>query len=298
VIVAAGSDALSGINKTEYRLGNGSWVTYTMPLTISSEGVTTVTARSVDNAGNKGAESTAEAKIVKSPPTTPVIILQSGGWTPGPVAFEITGSTGYGDFKYEYSIDDGPFTEGNSGEITKEGTSTITARAVNIFGQQSAENNEMVTIDHTEPTVNVTPNGHDWSSEAIKVDVTVSDDLSGIKPNSTYYKITSSPEQPHDWEVLNDSEIVISAEGQRYIHVKATDNAGNTTMYSNNSFKIQNQPVAPVGVKAINVQNDQVTVSWDLPDGSIYTDGYVYELTNNTTGATFQKVYPENSATD
>lgn len=298
VIVAAGSDALSGINKTEYRLGNGSWVTYTMPLTISSEGVTTVTARSVDNAGNKGAESTAEAKIVKSPPTTPVIILQSGGWTPGPVAFEITGSTGYGDFKYEYSIDDGPFTEGNSGEITKEGTSTITARAVNIFGQQSAENNEMVTIDHTEPTVNVTPNGHDWSSEAIKVDVTVSDDLSGIKPNSTYYKITSSPEQPHDWEVLNDSEIVISAEGQWYIHVKATDNAGNTTMYSTNSFKIQNQPVAPVGVKAINVQNDQVTVSWDLPDGSIYTDGYVYELTNNTTGATFQKVYPENSATD
>ncbi|MCZ1268507.1 fibronectin type III domain-containing protein [Paenibacillus tundrae] len=298
VSVTEGTDELSGIRQTEYRLGNGSWTIYTTPFTVSTEGVTQVRARSIDKAGNISSESTAEAKLVKSPPSTPDIQLQSGGWSSDPVEFEISGSIGYGDITYEYSIDGGSYTVGSSGLVTKEGTSQITARATNMFGQKSTENNALVTIDQSVPQVVVTPNGRDWSSEPIKAQVTVTDELSGIKPNSTYFKVTPSTEIPNDWEVLNDSEIHIAAEGQWYIHVKVTDNAGNTATYTSSAFKIQYQPSPPLNVKPVNVQNNQVTVTWDLPIGSYYTDGYVYELINNVTGATFQSLYPKNSITD
>ncbi|MGG4108829.1 fibronectin type III domain-containing protein [Paenibacillus lautus] len=296
--IIGGGDNLSGISKTEYRIGNGLWQTYTAPVIVSTEGITTVKARSIDGAGNVGAEASAETKIVKSPPTTPQITLQTGGWSQGPVPFVISGSTGHGDFGYEYKIDDGTYQQGSSGQVANEGISRVTARAVNIFGQQSAEASVTVTIDQTDPVIEVTPNGREWSKDPIRVHVDVSDALSGVKPNSVYYKVTNSAAAPSDWEVLNDPEIEISAEGQWYIHVKAMDNAGNLAEYISAPLKLQFAPVAPATVKFSNVQNDQVTVSWDLPDGSVYTDGYEYEVTNTVTGATYQTRYPENSIVD
>ncbi|MGG3278961.1 fibronectin type III domain-containing protein [Paenibacillus solani] len=298
VTIINGSDNLSGISKTEYRIGNGPWQIYTVPIIISTEGVTSVVARSIDGAGNNGAEASGETKIVKSPPTSPLITVQTGGWTPGPVAFNVSGSTGYGNFDYEYKINDGDYQQGSTGQVTEEGITQLTAKAVNVFGQESAEATSTITIDQTAPVIEVTPNGHDWSTDTIHAKVNVSDALSGVKANSVYYKVTNSTAAPSDWEVLNDSEIEITDEGKWYVHVKAMDNAGNTSEYTSEPFKIQFVPTAPVNVKSSNVQNNEVTVSWDLPTGSVYTDGYEYEVTNTVTGATYQVIYPENFIID
>lgn len=52
-VALSAADNLSGVEKTEYRIGDGSgWITYSTPLTLTVEGLNAVQYRSVDNAGN------------------------------------------------------------------------------------------------------------------------------------------------------------------------------------------------------------------------------------------------------
>lgn len=298
VSITPGSDTTTGISKTEYRIGNGVWQTYTSPFSVQTEGVTSIKARSTDYVGNIGGEAVAETRIVKSPPTVPVITLQTGAWSNEAVTFNISGSTGYGDFYYEYRLGDGSYQRASSGNVNKEGLTSVTARAVNAFGQSSVETTASIKIDKTAPEITITPNGRNWSSDSINVNVTITDELSGVKPNGVYYKVTQSSLEPTDWEIFNGSEIKISEEGQWFIHVRATDNAGNTIVRSSNPLKVQNIPIEPTNVRSTNVQNDQVTIQWDLPAGTVYTDGYSYDVRNTVTGATYQINYPENAITE
>lgn len=50
--VTAGTDALSGVQKTQYRIGNGVWIDYVGPVNFTQNGTTTIYFRSIDRAGN------------------------------------------------------------------------------------------------------------------------------------------------------------------------------------------------------------------------------------------------------
>ncbi len=80
-----------GIERTEYNLGAG-WVTYTVPFTISQEGIVKILCRSIDRAGNVEPEKTAIVNLDKSPP---VVVI--GGPYPGEEgsAVEFDGSSSY-----------------------------------------------------------------------------------------------------------------------------------------------------------------------------------------------------------
>gem|GEM_PF-1092115 len=74
VEVQDGADALSGAFKSQYKIGSsGEWLDYVSPVTISNEGETTVYARTMDQAGNMGMESSGVVKIDKTPPQPAVI---------------------------------------------------------------------------------------------------------------------------------------------------------------------------------------------------------------------------------
>jgi putative cell wall-binding protein/photosystem II stability/assembly factor-like uncharacterized protein len=66
----AATDAGSGVSKTYYRLGGGASTAYSGPVTVSTEGITSIAYWSVDKAGNTEAVKTATASIDKSPPVT------------------------------------------------------------------------------------------------------------------------------------------------------------------------------------------------------------------------------------
>lgn len=301
VNVTPGIDSISGISKTEYSISNGSWQTYTAPLTISTEGITSIKARSIDGAGNAGALQAVKTMIVKNPPTTPSIKLDSGsiyskGWYKGPVNFDISGSTGYGNIQYEYKIGDGPFQSGTSEVIDLEGRTSVTARAINEAGIGN-ETQAIVQIDKTGPTATLTPNSSEWTSNSVRLKVDVVDEYSGV--SQVKYKVLPTPMFPSKgFEVLDDDEIVIANEGEWYVHLFLEDEVGNQSFYSSQAFKIQSQPASPENVRATNVQENQVTIQWDLPQGNVYTDGYVYEIRNTVTGATYSVSYPENQITD
>ena len=65
------NDTASGISKIEYKLSGATikdWTTYTEPFYITNEGITTITARSYDKAGNISSEATSQVKIDKTKP--------------------------------------------------------------------------------------------------------------------------------------------------------------------------------------------------------------------------------------
>ena len=65
------NDTASGISKIEYKLSGATikdWTTYTEAFYITNEGITTITARSYDKAGNISSEATSQVKIDKTKP--------------------------------------------------------------------------------------------------------------------------------------------------------------------------------------------------------------------------------------
>ena len=71
VSVQSGNDALSGVQYVEYRLSGATssgWIRYNGMSTVSNEGETTITARTVDEVGNVSAESQAYVRIDRSSP--------------------------------------------------------------------------------------------------------------------------------------------------------------------------------------------------------------------------------------
>lgn len=71
------TDENSGVDKTEYKINNGEWVTYTNGIQVTTEGVNTVYYRSVDKAGNTEDIKSFEVQIDKTAPTLAFSFNQS-----------------------------------------------------------------------------------------------------------------------------------------------------------------------------------------------------------------------------
>jgi hypothetical protein len=79
VTIQPGTDSQSGVNRIEYRLDGAThqdWTTYNGVFYIHNEGITQITARTVDNVGQVSAESVSYVKIDKSPPYNTSILIR------------------------------------------------------------------------------------------------------------------------------------------------------------------------------------------------------------------------------
>ncbi|CAJ35970.1 OmpL47-type beta-barrel domain-containing protein [Methanocella arvoryzae] len=97
VVTLSAMDAGSaGLRAIEYSLDNGvTWTTYTAPVTVSADGVTTVEYRSVDNAGNVETAKQFSFKVDKTAPELSGKLdgpRSSLGWFEGDAALTVTSS--------------------------------------------------------------------------------------------------------------------------------------------------------------------------------------------------------------
>ncbi|MBU4340311.1 MAG: PxKF domain-containing protein [Euryarchaeota archaeon] len=67
-LMATDNEGGSGVNKTEYSFDGANWSTYTVPLTVTNEGTTSVYYSSTDNAGNVESAKNRSISIDKTPP--------------------------------------------------------------------------------------------------------------------------------------------------------------------------------------------------------------------------------------
>ncbi|MFC4802371.1 OmpL47-type beta-barrel domain-containing protein [Neobacillus sp. GCM10023253] len=260
----------SPIVKSEYKLNDGNWTDYKASGEITAEGVTKITARTIDEAGNESIETTEYARIDITKPSSPSISPSTTEWTKGDVSFTITSGTdevnGSGVNKTEYKFGENGTWIKYEGQVTfsAEGQTTIFARTSDKAGNFSDSVSIMVKIDKTAPSAPVIASNHNgWTKEDVTVTLTDGqDELNGSGYSITEYKINNG-----EWQTYI-SPFTINQQGEFKIHARSVDNAGNTTEADPIEVKIdQTAPTKPTINADTNWTNaDSVTVT--IEDGT------------------------------
>ncbi|MBV6717567.1 OmpL47-type beta-barrel domain-containing protein [Paenibacillus chitinolyticus] len=242
----------SGVQRSEYKLSGGTtqdWTAYTEAVPISTEGITTVHARTIDNVGNVSAESTADVSIDKAPPTTPSVQPAVSGWSKDNVAVTITPGTDArsGVKRTEYSLS-GASTLGwtaYTGPVTvsAEGQTTVSARSVDEAGNISQLAAASVSIDKTAPgAATVTPAFTSWTASGVQVTVKPGTDA-GSGVYRTEYSLSGATTL--GW-VTYTGLVTVTAEGVTTLHARVIDQAGNVSTVTTADVKIdRTAPGAP-----------------------------------------------------
>jgi len=181
----------SGLNRVEYSFDGTTWVTYTIPFTISDEGTTTLYHRVYDNAGN---EYVLDPQDIKIDTTAPTLEKEISGDYPGPeegtwwneATITLTGGDEISELdRVEYSFDGitwatytGPFT------ISDEGTTTLYHRVYDNAGNEFVLDPQDITIfiDVEPPAVVSTTPGDDATGVALNavVSATFNEDVTAV----------------------------------------------------------------------------------------------------------------------
>ena len=122
-----------------------------------------------------------------------------------------------GDGKKEYN---GPFTIGN-------GETKVTVNSDDGYGYKKEET-EWVYVDTVHPVLSVSMNNLDWQQKDIAVTAGSYDGTSGIA--GAFWSFSDSEELFGEWKPLVElQELSMSSDGVWYLHLKASDYAGNFT---------------------------------------------------------------------
>ncbi len=250
--ITSGTDALSGVNRTEYRtrLDGGtwtSWTTYTTPVTISTQGQTSIEARTIDNAGNVSDSSSIKTALIDTTiPTTPSVSLSTETWTNQNVTATITSGTdalsGVNRTEYRTRMGGGTWSSWSTYTapvvISAEGQTSIEAITIDNAGNISDSSViKTALIDKTGPTGSLLINAGDEFTNTPNVTLTLSaSDLNNIvayrvangTDASTAEPILITPETPFETTV---GHILSDNDGVKTVSVQYQDVAGN---WSNN----------------------------------------------------------------
>ncbi|WP_120745760.1 OmpL47-type beta-barrel domain-containing protein [Paenibacillus ginsengarvi] len=253
-VTIADGQALSGVDRTEYRLNGGLWQTYTAPLLVETEGETKVEARAWNTLGGVSEASAKTARIDRLAPESPVLTADASGWTH---AEEVTVSVtdgadaGIGVLRSEVRIAalDGAVVSDWTPyvpplKLQDEGRWTVHARTVDKLGHVSGESAFDIWIDRTKPNAPVvTTQTSDWiDAPAVTVAVYGDDGLSGLQ--RLEYKLSGGASA--DWTAYT-GELRIEAEGETEVRVRAIDKAGNVSDESSAWVRIdRSAPETPV----------------------------------------------------
>lgn len=178
-LTIAATDTVSGVQRLSYRIGSGPETTYTAPLAVDVEGITTVTATARDFAGNA---KTVSARVSLDR-LAPSVTIDAPTQAQEPVSFSLSASDqGSGVSYLQYRIDDdavwhpGPLPSIVSSTGADE-THVIRARAYDTVGNVSSETTKAVRViaDSTPPSGTVTfAEGRRWVSDGSAVSVVAS----------------------------------------------------------------------------------------------------------------------------
>lgn len=280
VTITHGTDALSGVQKSQYRIGtSGSWVDYNQSFTISSEGLQEVYARTIDNFGNISSVASSTARVDKTAPTTPSISTSHTGWTSSNVQVTVTsGNDGLsGVQKTQYKIGPGGTWTDYTGSfsISNEGITEVYARTIDNASNVSLEAKATVMIDTTPPSA---PEIHlsetTWTNNDVKVTITSgTDNGSGVAKSQ--YKIG----QNGAWVDYN-KEFTISTEGQTEIFARTLDLVGNISSQTSATVLIDKTPPSDPQVLLSESTWTQNPVTFSI-SGSTDVNPIIYEFKIN-----------------
>ncbi|MCT4613005.1 MAG: hypothetical protein N4A47_06530 [Clostridia bacterium] len=264
--VTGGSDSLSGLARREYKIGNGSWTTYSSPVTISQAGITTIFARTVDNVGNISDSVNRLINIDKTKPSG-TFTLNSSGWTKNniSVTFNPSDSGGSNVYRWRFrtSIDNGStyrgwgsYINGNTNSVIPletEGLRKIQAEVTDNAGNVQIMTSGTYQIDKTLPTYISSSisgatyvNGNIYwikKNETLKIRLRGADNLAGII--RTYIKLPGSEDVRayHNW--LGDATNIVEFDTSTYATFTGVSETYESGMIKEAEFTLKGLKMMP-----------------------------------------------------
>jgi large repetitive protein len=269
------TDDLSGVAGIFYSINGLEFVEGTT-LTVTEEGLNEVSFYSVDNAGNVEEVKTVEVKIDANAPETISNVTEE--WSKGEVAVELTATDDLsgvaGTF---YSINGLEFVEGTTTfTVTEEGVNEVSFYSVDNAGNVEEVKTVEVKIDKEAPETvsNVTDQ---WSKGEVAVELTATDDLSGVA--GTFYSINGS-------DFVEGTTFTVTEEGVNEVSFYSVDNAGNIEEVKTVEVKIdKTAPTISVEIEGEQALGSTFTLDYLAVDD--LSGIAVEEVTFN--GKTYQK---------
>ncbi|MFC0111470.1 ThuA domain-containing protein [Kibdelosporangium aridum] len=228
-VAVTGTDATSGIAKTEFSVDNGPWAAYADPVSVSADGSHIVAYRVTDAAGNTFSASLPVNKDATAPLTTAEFAAPNDdGWHAGAIPVTLSAvDPAAGVASTQYSLDGGPWTPYTEPvNVTGDGTHTVAYRSTDRAGNVEQQKAATVKIDGTKPTVLVSgvADGQIYGdSQDLRISWQAVDPTSGIK--SVSGALDGKPFTSGSLQALYELGLNIHT-----LSVTAVDKAGNQTV--------------------------------------------------------------------
>ncbi len=243
------NDTLSGVAKTEYRIGSGLWTDYTTAFTIASEGDRTVEYRSQDNVTNIEDVKVLVVRVDNTAPVTEIIIgdpkytaADGKMYITGASTFTLTAADNLSGVRAtEYRIDGGNWTAYTPFTLAGEGSHIIDYYSKDNVGHTETYKTLTVVVDNTAPVTTITAgdpkytavDGKHYVASATNFTLSATDNLSGVVV--TEYRIDGG-----NWTAY--APFTVAAEGTHTIDYYSKDNLINTETFKRLSVIVDNTP--------------------------------------------------------
>jgi hypothetical protein len=216
-LALTGTDAGSGVDRTEWRV-NGGAIHTGSPAVVTSEGTQVFESRVVDKAGNPSPWRSETIKVDHTAPTN-TTALPSSTWRNSDYTRTITGVDAHsGVAAVEYQLDGGVTNTSGNVSISAEGVHTLVSRIVDNAGNASAWRTDTIGIDRTVPALAADCGTTGWRNTQPTCSVSATGGLSGLAG------VTA------DGAAVPGGVYAVPSQGAQTIHFRAVDNAGNESV--------------------------------------------------------------------
>lgn len=254
-VTLSATDDDSGVNYTQYRIDNGSWITYSGPFTVSSNGQHQVDFYSVDNAGNVESTQHVNFKINISSPVTsytldPATPDGDNGWYLNDVNITLSATDPDGIDYTKYRINGGTWlTYTAPFVVSGDGVHVVEFYSVDMLGNTETVKSIIINIDGTDPTISLVrprfsylylfdreilplASGVTLAIGRLTATASAVDLTSGVE-NVTFYTKVGSVSTPQSIDLQSPYQWIWSGDiGTRELYAVACDEAGNTAASS------------------------------------------------------------------
>ncbi|MFK7693151.1 S-layer homology domain-containing protein [Paenibacillus sp. HJGM_3] len=253
VAVSVSASDSSSVSSLTYSLdGGATWSHYVSTIELQSDSVYSLSFKAVDQAGNETVEQRT-VKISKSGlRLTPTLVkadgnaYTSGSWTNQNVTLSVYAEAGAsGIASLTYVLNGGAaqaYASGTPITFDQAGTRAITYQVTDMAGN-SLSASLAVNIDKTSPSVTFGTNGNETWGQSASTAVTVADNGSGSGVNASTLQYawsidTSTPAAGWLSFTSGDTVAKSGADGDWYLHIRASDAAGNQVNAVSNRFRL------------------------------------------------------------
>jgi hypothetical protein len=244
-------DNVSGIDRTEYRINEGDWITYTNYIIVNDEGVTTIDYRSVDKAGLEEAFKTNTIKLDKTAPITSSIPSNPdgvNGWYLSDASLILTANDNTsGVAKTEYR-ENGIYNI----IITSEGTASIDYKSTDNTGNEETFKTISFNLDKSKPVTmavaNADKEANGWYASDVSVSLIANDAVSGV--GETEYHLNNGGWIPYT------NPFVLTNGGTTTVYYRSLDIAGNVEEVKTLVVKLdKTSPSTSLNVESVSATN-------------------------------------------